>query len=262
MDNKDYILLKIENVVYRVNIKTTSTSDENEILNLSLKDEGLKEWNLDADLTHLIDLDKNWKKFEIDEIKELIQDCLKNSKYSVNFTDSAAYMKLKTNLANKEIELTLKLNLKQEKETDETPDSTISALLKRIEFLEKKKKFQVIWLPEYDSWKLSGVGYLELKMSSDVQFKVDCSFSNRGKGGLGVYFYLSCYNEDLKELTYDKKVVYKRYNDRDVLGSGGETINFNFVLRLTSGRNKITFESNDTTSQCSYHNLNVIAKII
>ncbi len=41
-----------------------------------------------------------------------------------------------------------------------------------------------------------------------------------------------------------------------------EAINFNFILRINSGRNKITFESDQTTGNFCYDNVNVIAKII
>ena len=61
-----------------------------------------------------------------------------------------------------------------------------------------------------------------------------------------------CYKEDMKEINYDKKVVYKRYYDIDLLGSGTESINFNFVLKLNSGRNKIIFESNEAMNRFFY----------
>jgi hypothetical protein len=165
--NNSDLLLKIDNSVYRINVKSTFIG-ENENLNVCLKDEGSKVWSLDADLTTLIDLDKNWKKFDISEIKDLVLECVKSSKYSVNFNDKAAHIKLKTIFASKEVELNLKLNLKEEKENDKTTESEILALLKRIELLETKKKFQLIFRPGHHGWGFKFEGNLELKFTSDV----------------------------------------------------------------------------------------------
>ncbi len=130
--------------------------------------------------------------------------------------------------------MNLKLNLKEEKENDKRNDSEMLALLKRIEFLEtkidSKKKFQLILKPGNHGWKFKFEGNLELKFSSDVEFKVSCTLEHRSVYNYTQSFYLSCYNEDLNEHTYYSNLVYQTRQYASV--EYCQAINFNFILGL------------------------------
>lgn len=105
MDNEFDCVIKHEKIIYKVKI----TNIEEDKLILFLKNENEELWSLEADLTKFIDLDKNWKKFEIPEIPELIIDCLKSSQYIANITDGNFHFIFNNLIAKKEAKLNLKL---------------------------------------------------------------------------------------------------------------------------------------------------------
>lgn len=266
MKNEDYQhLLKISGKVY----KFTLSSLQNEALLFRMSSEDKDTYNLQADLTNLIDMDSNWKRFDSqEEVKELFVDCLSTDKYKINFVDDHAVFELKTIFIKKEAVFTLKLK-KEIPEKKETTDGDlkeeICILSSKLENLEKQlyrgKRFQLIHEALVNEYEFKKSEVIQLDYSTDVQFNVNLFiYEVEGCSGEWVYINFSCYNEDLKEETAkDKKVgAFHCYNKQQHCG---KSYNFKFIHRLSCGKNRIEF-SFSKASKMLYHGINVIAKTV
>jgi hypothetical protein len=240
--DKPLTLLKLNGSVYKIYLH-----DEPDKIYISLLDEHNKKWSIEADLPRLIEIDPNWKKFELPDVKEILSSCLKNSKFELKIEESYASFNFIVPLGMKELKLNIKLICDLSQVDDEKEDEgrillrEIENLKSKIERLESKKKYQIISKQIDKAGEIIEDGILEMKYSSEVEFKVTCSYELSSGCIDDNNIYFSYYNNDLKE-TIKEKLVFRCHNHNSTLSWIHRDLHFSFIEKLSAGKNKITLK--------------------
>jgi len=232
-------------------------------------------WSLDADMTKMIDFNKNWKKFEIFEIKEIILDCIKSHKYIVKIVGNKIMFTFKIPIGFKEFDLNLELKFIDKKDIEITKDEDKNNIIqKEKETIKINKQFQVILKEVFNENKKNYIneftesGNLKLNFSSHVKFILNITLNLEKKE---YYFpeipiYNSCYNEDLQEETEKEKLIYfmKFPFVRHSMSTGKsleKNLKIKFISRLYCGDNKIIVRGYSSNNRVDFNFISLIAKV-
>jgi hypothetical protein len=219
MESKSEIIIVSNNKIYDLSYTTKKSEDETFLeITIHPETESFYFYKFNGTITNLIDQDKQWRKFELTEVEDILKDNIENKTYELETSEDYYILSLQIILNNKKSKYGIKLakTLKEEDLVLKSGSDTNllnlhSKILVLSQEIKKSKinKTQLVydmpknshsWLPqgrkEYpfdftvkSSGNLEFIVHIELNQAHGLAtwFYIDLEWENTSSGEKGVY---------------------------------------------------------------------------
>jgi hypothetical protein len=223
MESKSEIIIVSNNKIYDLSFTTRKSEDETYLeISIHPETETIYFYKFNGTITNLIDQDKQWRKFEIFEVEDILKDNIDNKTYELETTEDHYILSLQIVLNNKKSKYSIKLTktLKDEdlvlkSDSDTNLLNLHSKILGLTQEIKKSKinKTQIIYdMPKNShSWLPQGRKEypfdFTIKNSGNIEFIVNVELNQAH--GLASWLYIDL---EWENSSSGEKGIHTLYN--------------------------------------------------